>query len=61
MRDATSASMLVAAHARDIAGANWAGLHAAFIARSGQQMFSLADPPDIDIVNFLVLSEALGA
>lgn len=61
MEVTASESMLVAAHGWDIAGAKWAGLRAAFIARSGQQMFSLADPPDIDVVDFLALADALGA
>lgn len=40
--------MLVAAHGWDVAGAKWAGLQAAFIAREGQQKFPLAPAPDVD-------------
>ncbi len=39
--------MLVAAHGWDVAGARWAGLRSAFIARQGQQLFPLGDEPDI--------------
>lgn len=42
------ACMLVAAHGWDVAGARWAGMRTAFIAREGQQKFPLAPPPDID-------------
>jgi 2-haloacid dehalogenase len=41
--------MLVAAHGWDVAGAKWAGMQAAFIARQGQQKFPLAPAPDIDV------------
>ncbi len=51
--------MLVAAHGWDVAGAKWAGLRAAFIARAGQQMFPLADTPEIDAVDLLGFSEKL--
>ena len=40
--------MLVAAHGWDVAGAKWAGLQTAFIARPGQQLFPLGDAPDIE-------------
>jgi len=39
--------MLVAAHGWDVAGAMWAGMRAAFVARPGQQMFPLAPTPEI--------------
>jgi 2-haloacid dehalogenase len=39
--------MLVAAHGWDVAGAIWAGWRAAFIARSGAQLFPLAPVPEI--------------
>ncbi len=39
--------MMVAAHAWDIAGAQWAGLRTAFIARPGKATYSLADEPEI--------------
>ena len=51
--------MLVAAHGWDIAGAQWAGLRAAFIAREGQQMFPLAEKPDVDAADLLSFAEKL--
>lgn len=39
--------MLIAAHGWDVAGAQWAGLRSAFVARAGQQMFPLAQASDI--------------
>lgn len=51
--------MLVAAHGWDVAGAKWAGLRAAFIAREGQQMFPLAEVPDIDADDLLGFAEKL--
>ena len=53
--------MLVAAHGWDVAGAQWAGLRSAFIAREGQQKFPLADPPEIDVPDLAALAEGLGA
>lgn len=53
--------MLVAAHGWDVAGAKWAGMQAAFIARTHQQKFPLAEPPDIDVADFSALAGALGA
>lgn len=53
--------MLVATHGWDVAGAKWAGLQAAFIARAHQQKFPLAEPPDIDVADFDGLCDALGA
>jgi len=43
--------MLVAAHGWDVAGAQWAGMQTAFIAREGQQKFPLSPPPDIDVAD----------
>ena len=40
-------SMLVAAHGWDVAGAQWAGWQAAFISRPGQQLYPLAEKPQI--------------
>ncbi|MEP7056595.1 MAG: haloacid dehalogenase type II [Caldimonas sp.] len=51
--------MLVAAHGWDVAGAKWAGLRAAFIAREGQQMFPLAEAPDVDAADLLGFAEKL--
>ena len=52
--------MLVAAHGWDVAGAKWAGMQAAFIAREGQQKFPLAPEPDLDVADFSALANALG-
>lgn len=49
--------MLVAAHGWDIAGAQWAGMRTAFIAREGQQKFPLASDPDVDVADFTALGE----
>lgn len=53
--------MLVAAHGWDVAGAKWAGMASAFIARERQQKFPLAPEPDADVSDLLGLAEALGA
>jgi 2-haloacid dehalogenase len=53
--------MLVAAHGWDVAGAQWAGLRSAFIAREGQQKFPLAEPPEIDVADLAALAQKLGA
>jgi 2-haloacid dehalogenase len=47
--------MLVAAHGWDIAGAQWAGMQTAFIAREGQQKFPLASEPNIDVSDLTAL------
>jgi len=39
--------LLVAAHGWDVAGAKWAGMTTAFVARPGQQAFPLGPSPDI--------------
>lgn len=41
-------AMMVAAHGWDIAGAQSAGLQAAFIARKGKSMYPLADEPEMN-------------
>ena len=48
--------MLVAAHGWDVAGAAWAGLRTAFIAREGQQKFPLADAPELDLADLTALA-----
>jgi len=48
--------MLVAAHGWDVAGAKWAGMQTAFIAREGQQKFPLAPPPDVDVPDLAALA-----
>jgi 2-haloacid dehalogenase len=40
--------LLIAAHGWDIAGAKWAGWQTAFIARPGQQLYPLAEKPDLE-------------
>ncbi len=40
-------SMLVAAHGWDVAGAKWVGWQTAFISRPGQQLYPLAEKPEI--------------
>lgn len=49
--------MLVAAHGWDVAGAKWAGLRTAFIAREGQQVFPLGETPDVDVADLLGFAE----
>jgi 2-haloacid dehalogenase len=61
MKAQPSDCMLVAAHGWDVAGAKWAGMATAFIAREGQQKFPLAPEPDADASDLLGLAEALGA
>ena len=56
-----SECMLVAAHGWDVAGAKWAGLQTAFIAREGQQKFPLGPALDIDVSDLDALASALGA
>lgn len=51
--------MLVAAHGWDVAGAKWAGMKAAFIARERQQKFPLAPEPDFDVSDLGALADAL--
>ncbi len=53
--------MLVAAHGWDVAGAQWAGLRSAFIAREGQQKFPLAAAPELDVPDLAALAQRLGA
>ena len=61
MHAAPDSCMLVAAHGWDVAGAAWAGWQTAFIARTGQQKFPLADPPTVDVSDLTGLADALGA
>lgn len=53
--------MLVAAHGWDVAGAAWAGLRTAFIAREGQQKFPLAPAPELDVPDLSALADRLSA
>lgn len=59
MAHAPGDCMLVAAHGWDVAGAKWAGMQTAFIARKGQQKFPLAPEPDIDVEDLDDLADAL--
>lgn len=40
-------SMMIAAHGWDVAGAKWAGWQTAFISRPGQQLYPLAEKPEL--------------
>lgn len=53
--------MLVAAHGWDVAGAAWAGMRTAFVARPGQQKLPLAPSPELDVSDLHALAAALGA
>jgi len=51
--------MLVAAHGWDVAGAMWAGMQAAFIARPGQTLYPLAPAPTLNVSHFGELADLL--
>ena len=51
--------MLVAAHGWDVAGASWAGMQSAFIARPGQALYPLAPQPDYVVKDFGELADLL--
>lgn len=53
--------LLVAAHGWDVAGAAWAGMRAAFVARSGQQPFPLGPTPELTVSTLKDLAEKLVA
>lgn len=52
--------LLVAAHGWDVAGAQWAGLRTAFVARHEQQKFPLAPAPEFDVADLAALATRLG-
>jgi 2-haloacid dehalogenase len=54
-----SKCLFVAAHGWDVAGAAWAGMRTAFIARPGQQVFPLGPATDIAVPSFDGLPDAL--
>ena len=54
-----SKCMMVAAHAWDIAGAQWAGMQTTFVKRAGKTTFPLAPEPDYQVNNFQELSRML--
>ena len=51
--------MLVAAHGWDIAGALWAGMRGAFLARPGKQLYPLAPEPEINEKDFKLAAKQL--
>ena len=51
--------MLVAAHGWDIAGALWAGMRGAFLARPGKQLYPLAPEPEINEGDFKLAADRL--
>lgn len=51
--------MLIAAHGWDVAGANWAGWQTAFVSRPGQQLFPLANLPEINEENIFSVAQKL--
>ncbi len=52
-------SMMVAAHGWDVAGAQWAGWKSAFISRPGQQLYPLAETPDLVAPTLTQVAEQL--
>lgn len=54
-----SKCMMVAAHAWDITGAQWAGMQTTFIKRAGKVTFPLAPKPDLQVNNLQELSRML--
>ncbi len=58
--EAPADCLLVAAHGWDVAGAKWAGLQTAFVARPGQTQYPLADAPDYTVSDLAELVEVLG-
>ncbi len=56
-----SECLLVAAHGWDVAGAAWAGMRAAFVARPGQQPFPLGPTPELTIATLTELADKLVA
>lgn len=56
---AVSECLMVAAHGWDVAGASWAGMRTAFIARPGQTVFPLGPAIDLTVPSFEALPEAV--
>ena len=54
-----SECLLVAAHGWDVAGAAWAGMRAAFVARPGQRPFPLGPTPDLSVPTLKELADEL--
>ncbi|MFV8355736.1 haloacid dehalogenase type II [Flavobacterium sp. XS1P32] len=59
MRLKPNECMLIAAHGWDVAGANWAGWQTAFVSRPEQQLFPLANLPEINEENILSVAQKL--
>jgi 2-haloacid dehalogenase len=51
--------LFVAAHGWDVAGASWAGMRAAFVARPDKKPFPLGPPIDITVLSFEGLPDAV--
>ena len=51
--------LLVAAHGWDVAGASWAGMQSAFVARPGQAQYPLAPDPNYVVKDFGELADIL--
>lgn len=54
-----SECLLVAAHGWDVAGAAWAGMRSAFVARPGQQQFPLGPTPELEVATLEELADTL--
>lgn len=54
-----SECLLVAAHGWDVAGATWAGMRSAFVARPGQQQFPLGPAPELAVATLDELADRL--
>lgn len=54
-------SMMIAAHGWDIAGAKWAGWQAAFVDRPGQQLYPLAEKPELNLPDLTQIADRLVA
>ena len=54
-----SECMLIAAHGWDIAGALWAGMRGAFLARPGHQLYPLAPEPEINVADLKLAADQL--
>jgi 2-haloacid dehalogenase len=51
--------LLVAAHGWDVAGASWASMQSAFVARAGQQPFPLGPTSDLEVKSLTELADYL--
>jgi 2-haloacid dehalogenase len=53
------ACMMIAAHAWDVAGAQWAGMQTTFVRRPGKATFPLATKPDHQVIDLRELNNIL--